>query len=82
MKGQLPERIKTERVAQLKSLSDSLSEAFLAENRGIAETVLFESREKGGTMSGYTRNYIRITVPYDKDLVGKTAPVIIGTDHE
>jgi threonylcarbamoyladenosine tRNA methylthiotransferase MtaB len=82
MKGQLPERIKTERVAQLKALSDSLSEAFLAENRGIAETVLFESREKGGTMSGYTRNYIRITVPYDKDLVGKTAPVIIGTDHE
>ncbi|MBP5390273.1 MAG: tRNA (N(6)-L-threonylcarbamoyladenosine(37)-C(2))-methylthiotransferase MtaB [Bacteroidales bacterium] len=82
MKGQLPERIKTERVAQLKALSDSLSEAFLAENRGIAETVLFESREKGGTMSGYTRNYIRITVPYDKDRVGKTAPVIIGTDHE
>ena len=77
MKGQLPERIKTERAAQLGALSDSLSEAFLAENRGIAETVLFESREKDGTMSGYTRNYIRITVPYDKDLVGKTAPVVI-----
>ena len=77
MRGQLPERIKTERAAQLKVLSDSLNEAFIAENRGITETVLFESREKDGTMSGYTRNYIRVTVPYDENLVGKTAPVTI-----
>ena len=77
MRGQLPERIKTERAAQLKALSDSLNEAFIAENRGITETVLFESREKDGTMSGYTRNYIRVTVPYDENLVGKTAPITI-----
>lgn len=77
MKGQIPERIKTERVARLEQLCKELNEAFTEENRGIEETVLFESREKDGTMSGYTGNYIRITREYDSNLVGKTVKVTI-----
>lgn len=77
MKGQVPERIKTERVARLEQLCKELNDAFTEENRGIEETVLFESREKDGTMSGYTGNYIRITREYDSNLVGKTIKVTI-----
>ena len=50
---------------------------FVEANRGIRERVLFESKEKDGSMSGYTGNYIRITRPYDEALVGKLTELII-----
>ena len=77
MPGQIPERIKTERVARLEALCEELHNAFVEENHGIAEKVIFESKEKDGSMSGYTGNYIKITRPYDKSLVGKLTDITI-----
>ena len=77
MPDQVPENIKAERVARLEELCARLHAEFVEANRGIREQVLFESKEKDGTMSGYTGNYIRITRPYDAAPVGKLTEVTI-----
>ena len=77
MPEQVPEQVKAERVARLEELCARLHGEFVDANRGIREKVLFESKEKDGTMSGYTGNYIRITRPYDEALVGKLTEITI-----
>ena len=77
MPGQVPERVKHERVLALEELCTRLHSGFVEENRGIRERVLFESKEKDGNMSGYTGNYIRIVRPYDETLVGRLTDIII-----
>ena len=77
MDGQVPEQVKAERVKKLEELFDRLHSVFTEQNRGIAEKVLFESKEKDGSMGGYTGNYIRITRPYDPALVGVLTDIII-----
>ncbi len=77
MPDQVPEQIKAERVARLEELCRILHDEFVEANRGIREKVLFESKEKDGSMSGYTGNYIRVTRPYDAALVGKLTEVTI-----
>ena len=77
MPDKVPEQIKAERVARLEELCRILHDEFVESNRGIREKVLFESKEKDGSMSGYTGNYIRITRPYDAALVGKLTELTI-----
>ena len=77
MPGHLPERIKTERVAVLEGLCGELNGAFVDAHKGMKAKVLFESRDREGTMSGYTENYIRVTRPYDKTLVGQITEVTL-----
>ncbi len=77
MPGQVPEQVKAERVARLEALCEKLHSEFVEANRGIREKVLFESKEKDGSMGGYTGNYIRITRPYNEALVGRLTEVII-----
>ena len=77
MPDQVPEPVKAERVARLEELCARLHAEFVEANRGVREKVLFESKEKDGSMSGYTGNYIRITRPYDAALVGKLTEVTI-----
>ena len=77
MEGQVSEETKAERVKSLEELCTELHTGFVESNRGIRERVLWESKEKDGTMSGYTGNYIRVSRPYDKSLVGRISEVII-----
>lgn len=65
MPGQVPPEVKAERVARLEELCRRFHSEFVADNRGIRERVLWESRDKDGMMGGYTGNYIRQTRPYD-----------------
>ena len=62
---QIPETVKAERVARLEALSDRLHAAFLCENKGVKERVLWESSVRGGKMGGYTGNYIRLEANAD-----------------
>lgn len=77
MPDQVPEPVKAERVARLEELCARLHGEFVEANRGVREKVLFESKEKDGSMSGYTGNYIRITRPWDAALVGKLTEITI-----
>ena len=57
--------MKTERVARLEELCAQLHADFIAANKGVHETVLWESSVKNGVMGGYTGNYIRVEKPFD-----------------
>ena len=62
-KDQVQDSVKTERVARLEALCEELHSSFIAANKGLKETVLWESSVKNGLMGGYTGNYIRVERP-------------------
>ncbi|MDR1897811.1 MAG: tRNA (N(6)-L-threonylcarbamoyladenosine(37)-C(2))-methylthiotransferase MtaB [Prevotellaceae bacterium] len=67
------------RAKQLGKLNSKLHSKFYAENIGRHEEVLFESLSKRGMMYGFTKNYIKVEIPYNKDLTGEIIPVeLIG----
>ena len=77
MPGQVQPEVKTERAARLEALCEELHSEFVGRCKGMNATVLWESREKDGTMGGYTGNYIRITRPFDPARVNTLEQVII-----
>ena len=77
MPGQVDETVKKHRVAVLEELCLRLHNEFREANKGVHERVLFESTERGGTMEGYTGNYIRIARPYDPALVNTLVDIVI-----
>ncbi len=76
-KDQVQDCVKTKRVQMLEDLCAELFTEFNESHRGIAEKVLFESTDKKGMMEGYTGNYIRISRPYNPELIGKIVDVVI-----
>ncbi len=74
---QVQDCVKTKRVQMLEDLCLKLHNEFNEANKGVAEKVLFESTDKKGMMEGYTGNYIRISRPYDPDMIGKIIDIII-----
>ncbi len=76
-KDQVQDCVKTKRVQMLEDLCLKLHNEFNEANKGVAEKVLFESTDRKGMMEGYTGNYIRISRPYDPELIGKIVDVII-----
>ena len=77
MPDQVQDSVKTERVARLEALSADLHAAFVAENKGLPERVLWESSVKDGLMAGYTGNYIRVEKPYDPALVNVLEDIVL-----
>jgi MiaB-like tRNA modifying enzyme len=77
MPDQVQDSVKTERVARLEALCADLHAAFVAENKGLPERVLWESSVKDGMMAGYTGNYIRVEKPYDPDLVNQLEDIVL-----
>ncbi len=76
-KDQVQDCIKTKRVQMLEDLCLQLHNSFNEANKGVAEKVLFESTDRKGMMEGYTGNYIRISRPYDPELIGKIVDITI-----
>jgi threonylcarbamoyladenosine tRNA methylthiotransferase MtaB len=76
-KDQVQDCVKTKRVQMLEELCSELHQEFIESNKGISEKVLFESTDRKGQMEGYTGNYIRISRPYDPELIGKIVDVVI-----
>ena len=77
MPDQVDEQIKQERVHRLEALCDKLHKEYYESFKGATEEVLFESTQKNGKMFGYTRNYILVERPYDKELIGKISTVLL-----
>ncbi len=75
--GQVSEEKKKERVHILEDLCVRLHTEFVESQKGSRVEVLFESKEKGGLMSGYSGNYIKVTRPYDQALVGNIVEVTL-----
>jgi len=67
----VPVSERKKRNKMLRTLSAKKLRAFYAQFQGQSRTVLFEEENKNGRMFGYTDNYIRVSVPYDKALVNQ-----------
>ena len=76
-KDQVQDSLKTERVARLEELCAQLHQDFVSANKGLQETVLWESSVKNGLMGGYTGNYIRVERPFDPDRVNQLEEVTL-----
>ena len=74
---QVQDSVKTERVARLEALCARLHADFVEANKGLPETVLWESSVKNGLMGGYTGNYIRVEKPADPALFNTLEAVVL-----
>lgn len=76
----IPER--HTRCNKLIELSDAKLKEFYKAYQGCVRTVLFEQPAKGAPMHGFTDNYVRVEMPYNKELVNKVCRVRLGDFNE
>lgn len=67
--------VSTARVKELEALSDALHYKFCSAAVGSVVSVLFESTERGGFMTGFTGNYIKVKVPYNRKYINQIVNV-------
>ena len=67
--------VSTARVKELEALSDRLHYDFCSRAIGQRAEVLFESTERGGMMTGFTSNYVKVKVPYNKRYINRIVTV-------
>jgi threonylcarbamoyladenosine tRNA methylthiotransferase MtaB len=65
MKGKVPGNVKADRSKMLHILSDKKRRAFYESQLGKMDEVLFEAAITSGKMEGFTRNYVKVSAPYD-----------------
>ncbi len=73
IKPVVPVHTRHERNKALRNLSYMKMQYFEEQFRGQSRKVLFEHQNKDGMMEGYTDNYIRVSVPYNKEWENKIA---------
>ncbi|MDQ3049565.1 MAG: tRNA (N(6)-L-threonylcarbamoyladenosine(37)-C(2))-methylthiotransferase MtaB [Bacteroidota bacterium] len=71
MENSVPMAIRKERNKKLRILSEKKLRAFYESQTGSLQRVLFESDNKNGFMHGFTRNYIKVRIPFDASLINK-----------
>ena len=75
MKEVVPQKVRNDRTTQLRSLSEKKKRHFYEQQLGQQRVVLFEAEEKGGKMTGFTDNYVKVVTDYDPLLVNTLVPV-------
>jgi len=71
MPGVVPVPERKARNHRLRLLSAKKQRAFMQAHEGQYHRVLWEMGNKTGRMQGYTENYIRVSAPFDEELIGK-----------
>ncbi|MCC8034762.1 MAG: tRNA (N(6)-L-threonylcarbamoyladenosine(37)-C(2))-methylthiotransferase MtaB [Rikenellaceae bacterium] len=83
--GKVSAKDKTERTALLTRLGDLLHYRFASRMEGRRVEVLFESDVKNGHIRGFTPNYVKVKIPYDRQAINNIRRVVItdiGPDGE
>jgi len=75
MKGVVTKKVRNKRSKMLRGLSAKKLIAFYETQLGKTKTVLFEKAEKENQMFGFTENYVKVSYPYDKNLVNTVQQV-------
>lgn len=75
MEGAIPGAQRNERSKMLHILSDKKRRAFYESQLNNVEEVLFEGDIKDGYMHGFSRNYVKVRIPYDPLLVNEVVSV-------
>jgi len=68
MREQIPKSTITHRSKELQQLAEQKQTDFYRQNLGTKRPVLFEGHQKKKKMFGFTDNYIKIELPYSKEL--------------
>ena len=71
MPNAVPIKVRKERNAILRNLSEKKMNYFTEKHLAQSRAVLFEHTEKNNMMEGYTDNYIKISIPFDAEKVNK-----------
>ena len=69
--GVVPKQKRLERSKKLRILSDKLQRAHYQKYLGTTQTALMEQDNKNGFLFGFTDNYIKVKIPYSKELMQK-----------
>ncbi len=67
----IPMNIRKLRNKQLRILSAKKLRKFYDSQLGTVQSVLFEADNKEGWMHGFTRNYVKVKVPYNSNFINK-----------
>jgi threonylcarbamoyladenosine tRNA methylthiotransferase MtaB len=80
--GKVPIEEHHKRSEMLRNLGLRKKMAFYRQMVGKEFDVLWESEVKDGKMFGFTRNYVKVGVPYNPSLVNKIVPVkVVGVEN-
>lgn len=82
MPGKVSPAVKADRAEKLGALCDRLHRDFYRDNEGRRAEVLFENSNKGGFMYGFTGNYVKVRMPYDRSVVGRTVAVTLAVSDD
>jgi threonylcarbamoyladenosine tRNA methylthiotransferase MtaB len=77
LKPVVPIATRNERNKQLRNLSYQKMQYFTQQHIGQSRKVLFEGHSKNNMMEGYTDNYIKITVPFNKEWINNITAWVI-----
>lgn len=75
IKEVVPKHIRQERNKILRMLSLKKQRAFYEAHQGQQAEALMEASELEGRMHGFTKNYIKVSLPYDAKLVNTSVPL-------
>jgi threonylcarbamoyladenosine tRNA methylthiotransferase MtaB len=77
MEGKIAPDVKTKRANILKDMCETLHREFYKRNTGNKVNVLFESARHGEMMCGFSENYIKVEMPYQRNLAGMIVEIEI-----
>jgi len=69
LSGVIPKNIRQKRSKMLRGLSVKKRRAFYESQLGKELTVLFESENKEGYITGFTENYVKVKTPWNPELI-------------
>ena len=75
MDGQVPPRVRLERARFLRSIGTEKKRHFVESFFGKTVEILFESKQVKGRMGGFSSEYLRVEVPFQRELVNRIVPV-------
>lgn len=78
MDNKVPKNKISERSKMLRILSNKLQRKFYLNYQETEQSVLFEQDNKDGFMHGFTKNYIKVKVPFDKSFVKTNSKVLLN----
>ena len=68
--GKVAPAVRSERSRCLLALSEQKRSAFYRQMLGQTARVLWEQREPGGLMTGFTEQYVKVVAPFQKEFLG------------
>ena len=82
MENIVPVHIRRERNEMLRILSEKKKRYFYSQYIGQTRTVLFEVSKNKGLMSGFTDNYLKIELPYNREMINELGEVRLEAINE